>query len=47
MEYSKINIISTGIDAGVIAGNGDTPLMMARRTSEQLYNAIRDFMERP
>lgn len=36
-----------GIDAGVIAGNGDTPLMMARRTSERLYNAIRDFMERP
>uniref|UniRef100_A0A1I7U332 ANK_REP_REGION domain-containing protein n=1 Tax=Caenorhabditis tropicalis TaxID=1561998 RepID=A0A1I7U332_9PELO len=36
-----------GIDAGVIAGNGDTPLMMARRTSERLYNAILNFMERP
>ncbi|CAO4369951.1 unnamed protein product [Caenorhabditis nigoni] len=43
----KYLLQAPGIDAGVIAGNGDTPLMMARRTSERLYNAIREFMERP
>ncbi|CAI2347345.1 unnamed protein product [Caenorhabditis sp. 36 PRJEB53466] len=36
-----------GIDAGVVAGNGDTVLMIARRSSERLFNAIRDFLDRP
>ncbi|KAF1761731.1 hypothetical protein GCK72_009987 [Caenorhabditis remanei] len=43
----KYLLQAPGIDPGVVAGNGDTPLMMARRTSERLYTSIRDFIERP